>query len=369
MNRVLCIVGSMNAGGAETFLMKMYRKLDKNKYQMDFAVAIVEKGFYDDEIIKMGGKIFNITPKSKGILQNFVDIKQLVKNGEYQYVLRISQHSLSALELLAAKLGGAKVRVFRSSNSNTTTGSKKQLVLHKICMFMPKYFANVRIAPSTEAAEYMFGKHCVKNGRAKLLHNAVDTTIYCYDEIARKSLRAEFGFNDNDFIIGHIGRFNQQKNHKFLIKIFNEVHKKRSDSYLVLVGSGELENQVKEQIKKLGIENNVIFAGLRNDVPKILSAFDMFLLPSLYEGMPNTVIEAQATGLPCVIADTITKEADITGLVSYLPLKDEAKWANVLLKCSSLERNRITKEYFVRNKYDIDSTVVKFEAIVFKGDS
>ena len=150
--RLLCIVGSMNAGGAETFLMKIYRKLDKEKYQMDFAVATMDKAFYDDEICNLGGKIFHIKPKSEGIISNFNSIKEIVRENEYRYVLRTSQHSLSALELFAAKLGGAKITTFRSSNSNTTSDSKKEKILHKICMFMPYLFANVRIAPSTEAA-------------------------------------------------------------------------------------------------------------------------------------------------------------------------------------------------------------------------
>ena len=164
--RLLCIVGSMNVGGAETFLMKIYRVLDKTRFQMDFAVATNTEGVYDKEIVSLGGRIYHITPKSSGIIKNYNSIKHIVKEKKYKYVLRTSQHSLSALELLAAKSGGAKIRVFRSSNSNTTTGSNKQLILHNICKFMPMLFANIRIAPSTKAAEFMFGKDCIKKGNA-----------------------------------------------------------------------------------------------------------------------------------------------------------------------------------------------------------
>lgn len=354
MKRLLCIVGSMNAGGAETFLMKLYRQLDKTKYQMDFAVAVQEKGFYDDEIISMGGKIFHITPKSEGLLKNFRSIKRLVKDEKYQCVLRTSQHSLSALELLAAWMGGAMTRVFRSSNSNTTTGGGTDLKLHKLCMFMPRWFANVRIAPSTEAAEFMFGKGCIAKGKAQLVHNGIDLNLYHFDEQNRQSVRAEFGVEDK-YVIGHVGRFNQQKNHKKLIEIFEELKRERPDAVLLLVGKGELEGDIKKLVRDKCLADSVIFAGVRSDVPRLLSGMDVFVFPSLYEGMPNTVIEAQASGLPSIVADTITREANITGLVTYLPLSFSAeKWAKQITKMSLMTRKDTSKE-FKRAGYDIEN--------------
>ena len=334
MKRLLCIVGSMNAGGAETFLMKIYRQLDKTKYQMDFAVAVQEKGFYDDEIFSMGGKIFYITPKSEGVLKNFCSIRKLVKYEKYQCVLRTSQHSLSALELLAAWLGGAKTRVFRSSNSNTTTGGGMDLKLHKLCAFMPRWFANVRIAPSTEAAEFMFGKDCVLKGKAKIVHNGIDLSLYCYSDENRRSVRKEFGIEDK-YVVGHVGRFNQQKNHKKLIEIFTELKRVKPNAVLLLVGKGELEEAVHKLVQEKGIEDSVIFSGVRSDVSRLLSGMDVFVFPSLYEGMPNTVVEAQATGLPCVISDTITKEAAITNIVEFVELESSAKiWMSKILETS-----------------------------------
>ncbi len=369
MKRLLCIVGSMNAGGAETFLMKIYRQLDKTKYQMDFAVAVQDKGFYDDEITSMGGKIFHITPKSDGIIKNFCSIKNLVKNESYKYVLRTSQHSLSALELLAAWMGGAKKRVFRSSNSNTTTGGGMDLILHKLCMFMPRMFANVRIAPSTEAAEFMFGKGCIERGEAIIIHNGVDLNIYCYSDIAREEVRKEFGGQDK-IVIGHVGRFNQQKNHRKLIEIFNNLRNENLNSVLVLVGKGELESDVREQVKKLGLKDSIFFLGVRNDVPRIMSGMDIFVFPSLYEGMPNTVIEAQATGLPCVISENITKEAKITDLVEYLALsEDNMVWTKTILdlyKKSNRSNNRSSSIKDLKKQgYDITECVRCFEENIF----
>ena len=324
VKRLLCIVGGMNAGGAETFLMKIYRGLDKSKYQMDFAIA--EKGVYDKEIKSLGGRIFRITPKSKGALKNFNDIKDIVKKYHYNSVLRVSQNSLSALELLAAKLGGAKIRAYRSSNSSTVNGSKKEEIVHRACMWMPKAFANVRFAPSTEAAEFMFGKGCIQKGEAFIINNGLDLDVYKYSDEARRKIRAELGVND-ELVVGHVGRFNQQKNHKFLIQVFAEIKKIIPDAVLILCGKGEKQKEVENQVMNLGLQDSVKFLGVRSDIPDVLSAMDVFVFPSLYEGMPNTVIEAQATGLPCLIADTITKEAKVTNLVHYEPLDDPIKWA------------------------------------------
>jgi len=363
MKRLLCIVGSMNAGGAETLLMKIYRQLDRSKYQMDFAVAVSEEGIYDREIKSYGGRIYHISPKSAGLVKNFNDIKKLVHKEQYESVLRVSQHSLSALELLAAWMGGAKIRGFRSSNSNTTTGGGMDLKLHKLCMFMPRLFANVRIAPSTEAAEFMFGKGCIKKGKAVLLHNAVDVDYFSYKETGRQKIREEFHIEDK-FVVGHIGRFNQQKNHSFLLDVFAEVVKQLDDAVLMLVGKGELEQNIKEKAMQLGIQDKVIFTGIRQDIPDLLSAMDIFVFPSLYEGMPNTVIEAQANGLKCIVADTITREADISGLVEYLPL-DIKTWVDAICKGKSMHQNQ--KANFEANKYDIQSITKEFVQMLIKG--
>ncbi len=356
----------MNAGGAETFLMKVYRALDKTKYQMDFAVAVKDEGYYDKEILANGGKIYRITPKSDGAFKNFNEIKRLVKENGYNYVLRTSQHSLSAMELLAAKKGGAKVRVFRSSNSDTVSQSKKQRLLHKLFSFMPKRYANVKIAPSTEAANFMFGKKSVERGDVFLLKNAVDLEYFKFCRIGRDEIRKQFGVEDDCVLVGHIGRFSTQKNHSYLLEIFKKIHSLNQKTKLMLVGKGELEQKIKAKVSDLGLSDSVIFTGVRSDIPSILSAMDVFLFPSLYEGMPNTVIEAQATGLPCVISDTITGEADITGLVKYLSLHDTVdSWAKETL-CVACNDDRLSvKEKFIEMHYDIESTVKDFVKLVF----
>ncbi|MBR2477091.1 MAG: glycosyltransferase family 1 protein [Clostridia bacterium] len=367
VKRLLCIVGSMDAGGAETFLMKVYRGLDKTKYQMDFAVAKEEKGCYDDEILSMGGKIFHIVPKSKGLIKNFNDIRKLVKREKYKYVLRTSQNSLSALELFAAKLGGAKVRVYRSSNSSINTA--KENIFHKLFGFMTRIFPNVRIAPSTEAAEFMFGKKCVKRGKAHLLHNGLDVSQFRFDPETRDAVKEQFDL-EGKLVVGHVGRFNVQKNHGFLIDVFKEVSLKCENAVLMLVGVGELEQEIRKKVSALGLDDKVIFMGRRSDVPRLLSAFDLMLMPSLYEGMPNVVIEAQATGLPCVISDTITPEADITGLVSYMPLSAATDtWADKVLETVEKTARKDTSEQFEKEGYELSAVTRKFVDLIFEGET
>lgn len=359
MRKLLCIVGGMNAGGAETFLMKIYRKLDRNEFQIDFAVAV--DGVYDEEIKKLGGNIYKITSKSNNIWKNFFDIIYIVKKYKYKSVLRVSQNSFSAFELLAAKIGGAKNLAFRSSNSSTVEGNKKEIIIHKMCKWMPALFANIRFAPSTEAAEHMFGKGCIESNKAFLLKNGIDINEYHYDEQARQRIRKELELN-NAFVVGHIGRFNQQKNHIFLLEVFSKIKECNENALLVLCGTGEKEKEIKKLVYKMNLEKSVIFAGVRLDIPQVLSAMDVLIFPSLYEGMPNAIIEAQATGLPCVISDHITKEVKVTDIVKFMPLENPEEWAKVSIMAKgsgSLPRELYARE-IIEHGYSIEDSCTLF---------
>lgn len=362
MKRLLCIVGSMDAGGAETFLMKIYRQIDRTKYQMDFCVAKEKKGFYDDEIKNLGGKIYHITPKSKSLIKNLKDIFNIVKEQKYKYVMRISQHSLSALELLAARIGGAKILAFRSSNTNSG-GSKLNLLLHYLFRPIANKIVNIKMAPSTEAANYMFGKRIVKKNRYFLINNGLDVEKFKYSQENRQTIRKKLGVEEK-FVIGHVGRFSKQKNHKFLLEIFKEYLKVNDNSVLLLIGKGELENEIKEYSKALEINDKVILYGVSENVNELYSAMDIFIFPSFFEGMPNTVIEAQASGLDCIISDTITKECNITGNVKFKSLKESPKqWSDDII---ANNKNRSEEEkIFYDKSYDINSVTKELEKIIF----
>ena len=364
MKRLLCLISSMNAGGAETFLMKIFRQLDRSQYQMDFCVNTPEKCFYEDEIIDLGGKIYRIPSKSQNKKEFARQLRELVQAQKYEFVLRITSNAMGFMDLKIAKQAGAKICAARSSNSSDGAGWKPWLA-HRLGRLLYGSYVDVKFAPSDLAAKYTFGEKAYKAGSVTILHNAIDLGVFHYDESGRTAIRDIFGVSEDALLVGHIGRFMTQKNHVFLLSIFVEILKRKPNSKLLLVGNGELEQQIREQVTKLGIAEYVIFAGVRSDVLQLLSAMDVFVFPSLYEGMPNTVIEAQATGLPCVIADTITKEANITGLVQYLSLNASAEiWADAAIMAIGPRQD--TKEKMTAAGYDIHNEVRQFAELVFR---
>ena len=363
MKRLLCILSNMNAGGAETFLMKLYRTLDKTKYQMDFCVNVKEKCFYEDEILALGGKVYRIPSKSENAQEFKRQLTKLVQKEKYEQVLRITSNAMGFWDLNIAKKAGAKRCIARSSNSSDGAGFKKKLA-HFIGKMLYRKSVDVCIAPSDLAAAYTFGKNAIAKGKAHILHNAIDLQVFHYDADEGRRVRRELGIQEEQPVFGHIGRLSMQKNHTFLLDVFKVIKEKEPKAVLLLVGKGELQEELAAKAEVLGIAESVVFAGVRSDIPAVLSAMDVFVFPSLYEGMPNTVIEAQATGLPCVIADTITKEADITGLVQYLPLGDAEKWAETAL-ASVMSDRRDAKADFMKHQYDIESVTKEFVRLCF----
>lgn len=364
MKRLLCILSGMNAGGAETFLMKIYRQLDRTKYQMDFCINVSEECFYESEILSLGGKIYRIPAKSVSLKNFKKQLYYLIKSNNYKYVLRITSNTFGFMDLKIAHKAGASICAARSSNSSDG-GNLKSKVAHKIGGALYSKYVNVRFAPSDLAAKYTFGKKAYESASITILHNAIDLKEYGYNEEMRRHIREEFKISDDMTVIGHIGRFMAQKNHRFLLEIFSKYIEKNKKSTLMLVGGGELESVIKERAASLGILDKIIFTGVRSDIPAILSAMDVFVFPSLYEGMPNTVIEAQATGLPCLIADTITGEADITGLVEYLPLDDVKMWVNYIDRLPQVIRATPAQK-FKENCYDIETVTGQFVKLIFK---
>ena len=360
-NRLLCIVSSMDRGGAETFLMKIYREIDKTKYQMDFGVTL--PGAYDDEIKKMGGKIYYIPAKSKNPIKTFFEVKKIVKDNGYKSVLRTSQQSLATLDLVAAKCGGAKKIIYRSSNAGMTEKGIYK-VINKAFSFLPKCIPNVKLAPSTEAAEFVFGKKAVKSKKVTIMPNGLDYNLFEFDEIKREKIRKELGLEDKH-IIGHVGRFNQQKNHSFLIDIFNEIHKKDNNAHLLLIGKGELENEIRDKIQRLELDKFVTINAPVANINEYYMAMDVLVFPSFFEGMPNVVIEAQATDLPCVLSDTVTKEANLTGNLIYKSINESAEqWAECAIESIKTIRNS-NREIYGANGYIVKDMIEKYESYLF----
>lgn len=328
MQRLLCLLSNMNIGGAETFLMKVYRTLDRAQYQMDFCICVEEKCDYEDEILSLGGKIYRIPPKSRDANEFKRQLTELIRSNRYSSVLKITSNAAGFWDLKIAKKAGAVRTIARSSNSGDD--GVIQMLVHKISRVLWMKYADVKIAPSDLAAAYTFGRKAVDRGEVQFLSNGLDLQAFRYSADDRQKVRKEFGIADSTAVLGHIGRFNTQKNHAFLLRVFADYLETNPDAVLILVGVGDLENDIRRLAAELRLADKVIFAGLRTDIPSLLSAFDVFVFPSLYEGMPNTVIEAQACSLPCVISDTITREANICKKVTYLPLDDPAAWGSAI---------------------------------------
>ncbi|MGI6581375.1 MAG: glycosyltransferase [Erysipelotrichaceae bacterium] len=364
IKKILCIVGVMDQGGAETFLMKIYRKLDKTKYQMDFCVTEEKEGFYHEEIEKMGGKIHRVTRKTQNPIKSYLEIMNLVKENNYKNIIRISSNSITVIDLLAAKMGGAKNLIFRSSNSNNS-GNKMVDIIHKLFKPLARVIPNVKIAPSDLAAIHMFGKKEYNNGKITLLNNGLDIEKFKYNENYRNEIRNKYNIADKTMVIGHIGRFSEQKNHKFLINVFEKYkNDKNNDSILMLIGKGELEDNIKEMVKEKGMDDSVFFLGTQKEVNKYYQAFDLVVFPSLYEGMPNVIIEAQCSGLNCVLSDTITKQANLTNRLNFLSLNSSLEEWTYLIKKSE-EREKVYLKLMEQN-YDIDYVTKLFVEKCFK---
>lgn len=320
VTRVLHVVGGMSAGGLETLIMNIYRNIDRNKIQFDFAVQATKKCFYDEEIIEMGGRIIT-HPSPKKSLKNYKEaLSNTLKNyGEYDVV---HSHVLffSGVVLEVAKKQNVPVRI---SHSHNTNDSKKASIYREVYrgIMRKKILKNSThmIGCSREACEYVFGKSQFDLGIAKHFPNAIDITKYQELSRDKNDLKSELGLTKDTVLIGHIGRFSKQKNHLFLIEIFAEYLKNEKNAHLVLVGEGtEKENVIRLVLEKK-IENRVHFLGLRKDIPDVLASIDLFLFPSLYEGLGIVAVEAQAAGVPCLVSDKVPLEADIDiGLVNRL---------------------------------------------------
>ncbi|MEM4260806.1 MAG: glycosyltransferase [Candidatus Woesearchaeota archaeon] len=342
--RVLQVFGRMDRGGAETLIMNVYRHIDRNKVQFDFLVHTQDKCAYDDEILSMGGRIFRVSRyKVYNHLQYINQIKNILSKNQWEIM---HFHFFTIFPVYLSLLNKYKYKIVIHSHSNSLEKSFKgfyqKLLLNKI-----KKFDVEKFACSQKAGEFLFKKNdfiTFKNG--------IDTKKFSFKSEIRAQIR-EILRIQNKIVLGHVGSIYEPKNHLFLIDVFYEVQKIKSNSVLILVGDGHLKEKIKIKIKKLNIDEKVIFMGVREDVYNILNSFDVFVLPSLFEGLPVSLIEAQNNGLKCIISDRITNEVKITDLVDFLPLEKGAKyWAEHIAKSLDYER-RDRSEDVIKAGYDI----------------
>lgn len=360
--KILHVVGGMNVGGTETMLMNLYRKLNTN-VQFDFISYYDKDAYYDDEIKRLGGQVIKIdSPNKVGMIKSIKNLCEAIKeNGPYDAV---HAHTLfnCGVAMIAARLSGIKVRV---SHAHTNLDNTKNIIrkIYIWCMRRTiNLFSTDCIACSESAGKYLFGESITLSKKYKLLPNYVDYKKYlnCSDT---KSVRQELGIKDDDIVVGHIGRFVEAKNHKFLLEVVSEMIILNNKVKLILAGDGELRKDMECYAEELGIKENVYFLGIRKDIDKILNNLDIFIFPSIYEGLGLVMIEAQSAGIPCLVSEAIQKEADLDiGLVKQINLNDKKelwiKEAFELIENKNKNKKQILSA--IKNKgYDLDNIINK----------
>lgn len=324
--RILQVVTYMGRGGLETMLMNYYRHIDRTRVQFDFLVHRAERADYDDEIEALGGVIYRLprlVPWSESYLAALNGF--FAAHPEYR-VVHVHQDCLSSVILKAAEKNGVPVRIAHSHTANQDKNLKYPVKLW-YRRSIPRY-ATALFACGKDAGDWMF-----RGAPYQIVNNAIDAAAYTYDPAKREAVRRQLGLTD-ELAVGHVGRFSPQKNHAFLLDIFAALCKKQPKAVLLLVGGGDEMPKMRQKAQTLGIAERVRFLDVRSDVAELMQAMDVFAFPSLYEGLPVTMVEAQASGLPCLISNGVSAECILTdGLVDILPLSESAEvWAEKLLE-------------------------------------
>ncbi|KAA8997564.1 glycosyltransferase family 1 protein [Paenibacillus spiritus] len=328
--RILQVVTVMNRGGLETMLMNYYRRMDRTRIQFDFMVHRAERGHYDDEIEALGGVIYRMPPIRPGHYRSyFRQLDQFFKEHPSYRVVHSHINENSGFVLRAARRAGISCRIAHSHISDQKLDIKLPFRLYGRMVMKGK--PNAYFACSRNAGRWLFGANSDIQSKLVVMNNAVDLSDFAYSEGKRSEVRQEWKA-EGRLVIGHVGRFDKQKNHDFLIDIFQQIHSLNPEALLVLAGTGQLEPSIRAKVERLGLSEHVRFLGVRKDISRLMQGMDVFLFPSLFEGLPVVLVEAQAAGLRCVVSDAITAECDLSGRIEFLSLKHPAEyWARTVL--------------------------------------
>lgn len=353
--RVAQVIGNWFGGGIESVIMNYYRHIDRTKIQFDFFCSEKSTDIPYEEIEKLGGTV-TLIPSYSQVFKYQKVLKEKLKG--YQ-IVHCHLGTMALFALRAAKKAGVSVRIVHSH----TTSNKKEFILNimkNILRPFSKVYATDYMCCSELAGRWLFGDKVYDEGKVYLLNNAIDVEKFKYSEDLRIMKRNELNINDDTFVIGHIGRFVEQKNHRFLIDIFNEIHKENKNSLLLLVGQGPLMDEIKEEVNNLELNDSVIFLGQRSDVSELYQEMDVFCLPSLYEGLPVVGVEAQASGLLCVFSNDMTKETKVLHTTQFMSLEQDSKeWANSIIQLSNNYRRCDTSKEIANNGFSIKDEVDK----------
>lgn len=353
--RVLQVFAQMNRGGAETMIMNLYRNIDRTKIQFDFVVHTEEECIFDKEIRGYGGRIYRI-PRYIG-KNHFAYKKAWVdffkKYPNYR-IIHGHVRSTASIYLKIAKENGL-ITIAHSHNISSGKGISAQI--KNILQNSIRHHADYMFACSKLAGIWLFGEEATKSDGFYLFNNAIESKKFIFNSEIRNQMRDELDIK-NKFVVGHVGRFHPQKNHEFLLEIFNSIKQKVENAVLLLVGDGELRNHILNKAELMGIRDDVIYLGVRSDISDIYQAMDVFVFPSNYEGLGIVAVEAQASGLSTFVSSKVVPdEAKVSPLMHAISLKKSADyWAKEIINKSNSKRLNM-QENIIRAKYDIDESV------------
>jgi glycosyltransferase involved in cell wall biosynthesis len=361
--RVLHVVVNMNRGGAETLLMNLYRNIDRSKIQFDFLTC--KEGVFDTEIIQMGGVVHRIPYITE--VGHFHYIKELERfftaNCNYK-IVHSHMDKMSGFVMREAKRAGIPIRISHSHNTQSEGSFVARLYKWYSGQFINQNTTNF-FACSNSAAQWLFAKNSTNS---TIIKNGINIEQFVFSTEIRKEVRREFQLDDETIVIGHVGRFCHQKNHSYILDVFSQYHQLQEKSFLILVGDGPLRSEIEQKVKLLKLENKVKILGVRSDINRLLQAFDVFLFPSLHEGLPVSLIEAQGAGVSCLISDQISNEVDLgMDLIEYAKLSDLEDWVQKLQEIISRNHYRKTNNTYLYEKgYDIKKTACDIEDFYLK---
>ena len=359
--------GIGNAGGIQEMSIKWMENIDRDKFQIDIlSYNTGKKDNFPDRVKALGGDVYIIPKYTNGdVFRSLKQTKKFFEEHHYD-VLHAHSSSKAFFIMYYAKKYGIKVRILHSHSSRFVVTDKKSLIFAKLLIKPTLENTTDYFACSPEAGIFLFGSDAYAKGMITLVHNGINAKKFLPTVNVRKHIRKELGVEDK-FVIGNVGRFSPPKNHTFLMDIFKSVCDVDSDAILVCAGDGKLEDNVKEKAKKLGVYNRIIFLGFRDDVNDIMQSFDLLLMPSLFEGLPVTGVEAQAEGVPGLFATTITSDVAILPTSDFLSLDDSPEiWANKVLSYKNVERVVDPYKYISEKGYDIEIETKKLENFYLK---
>ncbi|MEI8198956.1 MAG: glycosyltransferase family 1 protein [Eubacteriales bacterium] len=349
--RVLYINGGiMDRGGVSAYMMNYYRHIDRSKVQIDFVVHGFEKGVFDDEIQELGGLLYNVPVKSKNYFGNIRALRKIFRSGQYK-IVHSHMDAMGAVVLKEARKCGIPIRIAHSHNTDHLTNNKIKYLLNEIARKRINEYSTHLFACSELAGKWLFGEKAFNAGDVRVIKNAIEVETYKYDKDISNRMKKELSL-ENNYIIGNIGRFDYQKNHIFLLDVFKHVIKLIPNAKLVLVGDGHLRKKIEAKIEELGLSNSVLLLGQCSNINEILCVFDVFVLPSLFEGLGIAAVEAQVNGLRCCLSDTLPKEVVVTDKIEFLSTNNINDWVNALVNIRSTDRTIYTKDFFDAG-YDI----------------